>query len=151
MARILRGRVMWWTKIPDEDLIGMLEAMPSQWPEAAIRDWLRLVDRCCSEGRGYWLPGTASPRMIARSQNCKPAGAAAVSALTGCSRNVAARLIRTTMQRQERKDHKQAQGGHKGGTSYTKTSASTDRGGAQAGTRGSQGGHKLVESIDHHW
>ena len=104
---------MWWTKIPDAELIEMLEAMPNPWPQAAIRAWLRLVERCCAEGRSYWMPDHATARMVARSQKCKPPGAATVSKIAGCSRNVASRLLLVVIQRQGRKAHKQAQGGHK--------------------------------------
>ena len=104
---------MWWTKIPDDELIGMLEAIPPPWNEPTTRAWLRLVGRCCSEGRSYWMPDHASARMVARSQKCQPPGAVTVAKISGCSRNIAGRMVSTILHRQEQKSRKQAQGGHK--------------------------------------
>ena len=104
---------MWWTKIPDDELIGMLEAIPPPWNQQTTRAWLRLVGRCCSEGRSYWMPDHASARMVARSQKCQPPGAVTVAKISGCSRNIAARMVSTILHRQEQKSRKQAQGGHK--------------------------------------
>ena len=100
---------MWWIRLPDEDLIELLEAMPEAWPAAAIRCWLRYVDRCCTEGRPYWCPPNASARLLSSSQKCKRPGSAAIARVAGCSRSLAQRCIVATMAASRPKRQKRAE------------------------------------------
>ena len=89
-----------WVKVEDLWLIGMLQAIPVPWPEAAILAWLTYASRCVASEQPYWLPPWASDRAKERAQKCKLPGRASLVDITGCGRKTAQRCLETIRQRQ---------------------------------------------------